>query len=398
MRARFVVLTGRHEGATAAVDSAVTLVGSSGDYDIVLTDPGVAALHASVAFNAEGRPVVRWHAPPADRAPATAASADGSRGAANDEAFPDRRPAEPDWYEPWQIGPVWVALAPAHFEWKQSMRWPRPDDAPAPAATGRARRTLLWSLAGVGLAGGLLLATGAGRSFAGAEPPAASAATAAAQAQQLRQRITQLGLADVTLDTGGNGNGKGTGTGARNGASTSTSTSTDWALTGFVATQSERDALAQAARAVRPGIALRVTVGDELVQRAREFLVDPGSQPRYTGAGRLQLAGKPQQLTEAAALERSLSQLRADLGAAVTLADALDRSQLRVAAAEPVVHPLPVRISEVHADEPAHFRDAGGARYFEGARLADGAEVVRIRADEILFRRNGREIRYAVVD
>ena len=378
MRARFVVLTGRHEGATAAVDSAVTLIGSGGDYDIVLTDPGIAALHASVAFNAEGRPVVRWHAPPAE-AP-KAPTEEGTRGAANDAAFPDRRPAEPDWYEPWQIGPVWVALAPAHFEWKQSLRWPRPDDAPAPAAPGRARRALLWSLAGVGLAGGLLLAAGAGLSFAGAEPPAASAATVAAQARQLRQRIAQLGLADVTLDTGGAG------------------TSIEWTLTGFVATQAERDALAQAARALRPGIALRVTVGDELVQRAREFLADAGIQPRYAGAGRLQMAGKPQQLTEAAALDRRLAQLRADLGQAVLLQDALDRTQLRVAAAEPVVHPLPVRIAEVHADEPAHFRDAEGARYFEGARLADGAEVVRIRADEILFRRHGREIRYAVVD
>ena len=385
MRARFVVLTGRHEGALAAVDSAVTLVGSGADYDIVLTDPGIAALHASVAFNAEGRPVVRWHAPPAERARTGAAGgAQGTdattRDAANDAthgaSFLDRHPAEPDWYEPWQIGPVWVALVPAHFEWKQSLRWPRPDDAPAPVPPARARRALLWSLAGVGLAGGLLLATGAGRSFASAEPAAASPALAAQQARRLRERIAQLGLADVTLDTAG----------------------PDWVLAGFTATQAQRDTLAQAARSVRPGIALRVTVGDELVQRAREFLADPGIDARYTGGGHLRLAGRPQLLTEAAALDRRLGQLRADLGSAVALQDALDRAQLRVAAAEPVVHPLPIRIAEVHADEPAHFRDADGARYFEGARLADGAEVVRIRADEILFRRNGREIRYAVVE
>lgn len=370
MRARFVVLTGRHEGASAAVDSAVTLVGSGGDYDIVLTDPGIATLHASVAFDIDGRPVVRWHAP--------LPKADGDP-AANDAA--DGRPAAPDWYEPWQIGPVWVALAPAHFEWKEFQRWPRPDARPAPAAPGLPRRALLWSLAGAGLAGGLLLATGAGRSFAGAEAPPPGPGATAAQAQRLRERIRQLGLADVTLSVAGNNN-----------------SNTDWVLSGFVATQAERDALAQAARALRPGIPLRVTVGDELVQRAREFLADPGIQASYAGAGRLRLAGRPQVLTEAAALDRSLGQLRADLGQAVALQDALDRSQLRVAAAEPVVHPLPIRIAEVHADEPAHFRDADGARYFEGARLADGAEVVRIRADEILFRRNGREIRYAVVE
>ncbi len=364
MRARFVVLTGRHEGATAAVDSAVTLVGSGGDYDIVLTDPGIATLHASVAFHADGRPVVRWHAPRPD------------------EASADRRPAEPGWYEPWQIGPVWVALAPAHFEWKQSERWPRRDSPAAAAAPGLPRRALLWSLAGLALLGGVLLASGAGSSFARSDPPDAAVGQrqAAAQQQLLRERLVQLRLADVALDAGA-----GTPSG-------------EWAVTGFVATTAERDALAQATRAIRPGIALRVTVGDELAQRAREFLADPGIQPRYAGGGRLQLAGKPQVLTEAAALDRSLGQLRADLGSAVALQDALDRSQLRVAAAEPVVHPLPIRIAEVHADEPAHFRDADGARYFEGARLADGAEVVRIRADEILFRRNGREIRYAVVD
>jgi hypothetical protein len=366
VRARFVVLTGRHEGASAAVDSAVTLIGSGGDYDVVLTDPGIATLHASVAFNPDGRPVVRWHASPADK---TA-----------DDSADKPRPAEPDWYEPWQIGPVWVALAPAHFEWKQSQRWPRRDDAPGPAARTFPRRALLWSLAGVAVLGGLLLASGTGTSFAGAEPAAAdsaqAAAQAAAQAQRLRERIAQLKLADVTLDASGEA----------------------WALTGFVATQAEHEALAQAARALRPRIALRVTVGDELVQRAREFLADPGIQARYAGAGRLHLAGRPQRLTEAAALDRSLGQLRADLGRTVALQDALDRAQLRVAAAEPVVHAMPVRIAEVHADEPAHFRDADGARYFEGARLADGAEVVRIRADEILFRKNGREIRYAVVD
>lgn len=360
MRARFVVLTGRHEGASAAVDSAVTLVGSGGDYDIVLSDPGIATLHASVAFNPDGRPVVRWHAPQPDEA-------------VDDRA---RRPAEPDWYEPWQIGPVWVALAPAHFEWKQSQRWPRKDSAPAPAARRFPRRTLLWSLAGLAVLGGLLLASGTGSSFAGAEPAAADPGHAAAQAQRLRERIAQLKLGDVTLDASGE----------------------DWALTGFVATQAEHEALAQTARALRPRTALRVTVGDELVQRAREFLADPGIQPRYAGAGRLQLAGRPQRLTEAAALDRSLAQLRADLGATVALQDTLDRTQVRSAAAEPVVHPMPVRIAEVHADEPAHFRDADGARYFEGARLADGAEVVRIRVDEILFRKNGREIRYAVVD
>ena len=366
VRARFVVLTGRHEGATAPLDSAVTLVGSGGDYDIVLTDPGVATLHASVAFNPGGRPVVRWHAPQGDE-PAVDAAADG----------PPRRPVEPDWYEPWRIGPVWVALAPAHFEWKAYHHWPRADTAAAPAPRGLARRALLWSAAGLAVATGLLIASGADTSFAGAGAPAADPRAAELQQQRLLQvRLAALKLAEVKLDAGG----------------------AAWALTGFVATAAERDALAQAAHAIRPGLALRVTVGDELAQRAREFLADPGIQASYAGGGRLRLAGRPQLITEAAALDRRLGLLQADLGSAVALHDALDRTQLRVAAAEPVVHPMPVRIAEVHADEPAHFRDAAGARYFEGARLADGAEVVRIRADEILFRKNGREIRYAVVE
>jgi len=402
------VLTGRHEGASAPLDSAVTLIGSGGDYDIVLTDPGIATLHASVAFNPEGRPVVRWHAPQAGAAaPSSAESSAGAAadtstqpaagsasgvagegaakaigtGAGGKAAEASRRPVEPDWYEPWQIGPVWVALAPAHFEWKQSQRWPRPD-SPAAAGPGRARRAVLWSVAGLAVVGGLLAASGAGTSFAGADSLAAAARSTyphtvdLQQQQQLRARLAELKLADARLDAG----------------------SATWAITGFVATAAERDALAQAVRAIRPGLALRVTVGDELAQRAREFLADPGIEASYAGGGRLRLAGKPQALTEAVALDRSLGLLRADLGASVALQDALDRSQVRVAAAEPVVHAMPVRIAEVHADEPAHFRDAGGARYFEGARLADGAEVVRIRADEILFRKNGREIRYAVVE
>ena len=58
---------------------------------------------------------------------------------------------------------------------------------------------------------------------------------------------------------------------------------------------------------------------------------------------------------------------------------------------------MPLRIVEVQADEPAHFRTADGARWFVGARLPDGAEVLRIEAEQVLFRRGDRTVAFKVL-
>lgn len=56
--------------------------------------------------------------------------------------------------------------------------------------------------------------------------------------------------------------------------------------------------------------------------------------------------------------------------------------------------PLPLRIVSVQVSAPAQFSTSDGVRYFVGARLPDGAEVVSIQPDRVLFRREGRSIVY----
>lgn len=90
-------------------------------------------------------------------------------------------------------------------------------------------------------------------------------------------------------------------------------------------------------------------------------------------------------------LKARIQALAADLRATVPVEDHL--SYVAVADEEGP-SPLPVRVQSVMAGSPAYFITDTGARYFIGAVLSDGAEVVAISAGEIRFTRGGRPIVY----
>jgi hypothetical protein len=51
----------------------------------------------------------------------------------------------------------------------------------------------------------------------------------------------------------------------------------------------------------------------------------------------------------------------------------------------------------VYLDEGARYlQTANGARYFEGGQLQDGAEIVSIALDEVVFMKNGQRLRWRI--
>lgn len=353
---RFAVLSGRHDGALAPLAGASTLVGAGAECDIILDDTDLLPLHALVLVSEGGAPRVRWFG-------------------AGGETAPQEQSVQ--WFEPLRFGTVWAAAVPADFAWERASKPIKPA-APRPAADqkrserGPALRFVLTMAAALPVAAALLALI----TILGTLRPASAQLGADEAGVRLREVVAELKLADVTVDT----------------------TAQSPSLTGFVDTFADFDRLAHAARAaLHRDVALRVKVGSDLVTRTREFLGDTGIEVGYEGGGRLRLAGRPETLRTRGALQERIGQLRTDLGPTVELEDAIDATALNGFGA-PVELALPVRIAEVQADEPAHFRTTDGARYFLGARLPDGAEVVRIGSTEILFRKDGREIVYSVVD
>lgn len=368
-RARLVVLSGVHDGASAPIDPAVTLVGRGEDCDVVLTDAGIAELHASITL-AGGAPLWRLHADGTD-VPMPGDTCD-------------------DWYVPRRVGPAWVSVVPAGFEWGASLPLAPASDEPAAAgqAKGSAADTVTplrqrARAAALVLAAALLaLVAGAAVLLAQAGPGAVQAAPRSepggreAMLDRLARLLVETRFGDVRIDADAQ----------------------RVALVGFVDTDEQLGRLTLAARRiVGAGLAVQVKAGSELARRAQQFIGDPGIGVAYDGGGRLRLSGRPANAGAPAGLAARLAQLRADLGSTVVVADQLEAAP-DPARAKAVEHPMPIRIAEVQVDEPAHFRTFDGARYFEGARLPDGAEVVRIGAHEILFRKGGREISYAVVE
>lgn len=382
-RAKFVVLTGVHDGASAPIVNAVTLVGSGGDCDVVLTDPGIAAMHASLTLGGDAW-FVRLHAAP------SAASPDGVRHEAAEARQTD---VQTDWYVPFRVGPAWVSVVPAEFDWGSSLDWAAPQaDAQAVADELPPKAVPVFRRAGAGrvalvvmllllVVGELLVLTPSVGKLAPGERAAVPGLSAAEHERQaattrLTQIVTAAKLADVTVKAGAD----------------------RIAMVGFVDTDEQLVRLNDEVKAVAaPGLLMQVKAGSELARRAQQFLADPGIDVAYEGGGRVRLAGRPVRMKAGASLQSRLAQLRADLGSSINVKDEIEHGA-DAETAKALEHRMPIRIAEVQADEPAHFRTVDGARYFEGARLPDGAEVVHIGAREILFRKGGHDISYAVVE
>lgn len=122
---------------------------------------------------------------------------------------------------------------------------------------------------------------------------------------------------------------------------------------------------------------------DELVARVREFLSDDGLNVQRDLQGRIVVSGK----TRALVVRQQLADLKNEFKEAVEIVDRVSY----VSDNDPhTTVRLPQRITDIHVGGVRWFQTADGMRNFEGTVLADGAEVVRIGIDGIVFRKGGK--------
>lgn len=122
---------------------------------------------------------------------------------------------------------------------------------------------------------------------------------------------------------------------------------------------------------------------DELVARVREFLGDDGLDVQRDLQGRIVVSGK----TRAAVVKQQLSDIRNEFKETIEIVDRV--AYVSDNNAQNTVR-LSQRITDIHVGAVRWFQTTDGMRSFEGSVLDDGAEVVRISIDGIVFRRNGK--------
>ncbi len=138
-------------------------------------------------------------------------------------------------------------------------------------------------------------------------------------------------------------------------------------------------------------VMVTVRVGSELVARVSEALAEPELQVAYQAGGKVLVHGTSTKMTVRSHLRR----LASDLAGVVRLDD-------RVVYIEeidntPKAYVLPMRITDARPgndESGGSFGTDTGARYFVGATLPDGSEVVAVHEDNIEFSLAGHRINY----
>lgn len=102
--------------------------------------------------------------------------------------------------------------------------------------------------------------------------------------------------------------------------------------------------------------------------------------------GRLRIEGATARFD----VKHRIQELAEELRGVVDLEDRVAYVDARVVSPGP----LPVRIRDVMIGSPSYFRTESGERYFEGAVLPDGAEVLAIEPSQIRFRLAERIVIY----
>jgi type III secretion protein D len=156
-------------------------------------------------------------------------------------------------------------------------------------------------------------------------------------------------------------------------------------LVGTVPTAAEKKRLREwLASGAYKDARFKVHAADALAQQVRDALGDGDVRVRFS-RGRLLIEGTTSRLSTRQRI-RSVTQ---DLRGVI----AVDDRVAYVESAE-APGPLPVRVRDVKVGDARYFSTDNGDRYFEGAVLPDGAEVVAIEATQIRFRRNGKMLVY----
>ncbi len=136
---------------------------------------------------------------------------------------------------------------------------------------------------------------------------------------------------------------------------------------------------------------MTVRAGSDLVSSVKEALNDNSLAVVYLGAGMVRVSGSSENL----ATRERLSRIKVDLGSVLSIED--QAVFVPVADPRPREHILPIRIVDVRpglTPTTGSFGAENNTRYFVGAVLPDGSEVVSIKSDSIEFSLGDKIIAY----
>lgn len=136
---------------------------------------------------------------------------------------------------------------------------------------------------------------------------------------------------------------------------------------------------------------IEVRVGTEVLARVRDALADSSVSADYVGAGTVRIQGS----SDKPALIERIKQIGSDLQEVVRIDNRV--AFYRVPDVGPKQHILPFRIVDIQhetRENTGSFSADNNARYFVGAVLPDGSEVLAIRSDRIEFLSGDRLITY----
>jgi hypothetical protein len=163
-------------------------------------------------------------------------------------------------------------------------------------------------------------------------------------------------------------------------------------VTGYVSTGEERRQVQDLVLHSGTGAAADVHVVGDLLARARQYFSDTQLAITYDGQGRLVISGAADQ----DAVWQRIRNFTEDIGSVAEVRDKVQYQHAQEPAAPSDAIQVPVIVG-VYLDEGARYlQTANGARYFEGGQLQDGAEIVSIALDEVVFMKNGQRLRWRI--
>jgi ribosome-associated protein YbcJ (S4-like RNA binding protein) len=163
-------------------------------------------------------------------------------------------------------------------------------------------------------------------------------------------------------------------------------------VSGYVSSGEERRQVQDLVQRSGTGAVADVHVVGDLLARARQYFSDTQLSIAYDGQGHVVISGTADRESVWQRVRNFAEDIR-------SVAEVVDKVQYELpqqaAASGPAQIPafVGVYLSE---DGARYLQTASGARYFEGARLQDGSEVVSIALDEVLFTKNGQPLHWRI--
>jgi type III secretion system YscD/HrpQ family protein len=173
-------------------------------------------------------------------------------------------------------------------------------------------------------------------------------------------------------------------------------TSTDAAgvliLSGYVTNERVMEALrTQLAEPLRHGrVRLRVETLTDYAQTLEQQIDDPGVRARFASADRLVLWGEATR----PGTESKIIRLKQEFGSNFEIDARISYEKTVKTNTGPVPKEVPLEIAHVSGGSEPSIVTQAGQQYFQGAKLADGTEVVSITTEKVVLRYGDKVVEY----